>query len=98
MKNENIFLNNRAVLKISGPNYLTFLTDSKTDKIGTNTTPTDTVSISDDDLGDRWLEFNFIIDPDSGGTTLMICDGDDGRAIIQNGSEVFPYGSKIELH
>ena len=31
-------------------------------------------------------------------TEVLCFDGDDGRAIIQNGSEVFPYGSKIELH
>ena len=33
MKNENIFLNNRAVLKISGPNYLTFLNNILTSDI-----------------------------------------------------------------
>ena len=83
LANEKGVLTINALGSAAATNYLTFLTDSKTDKIGTNTTPTDTVSISDDDLGDRWLEFNFIIDPDSGGTTLMICDGDDGRAIAK---------------
>jgi folate-binding protein YgfZ len=33
MKNENIFLSNRAVLKISGPNYLTFLNNILTSDI-----------------------------------------------------------------
>ncbi|MDA9674500.1 hypothetical protein N9T99_01735, partial [Alphaproteobacteria bacterium] len=33
MKNENIFLNNRAVLKISGANYLTFLNNILTSDI-----------------------------------------------------------------
>ena len=33
MKNENIFLNNRAVLKISGPNFLTFLNNILTSDI-----------------------------------------------------------------
>ena len=33
MKNENIFLNNRAVLKISGPNCLTFLNNILTSDI-----------------------------------------------------------------
>jgi len=33
MKNENIFLNNRAVLKISGPNYLIFLNNILTSDI-----------------------------------------------------------------
>ena len=61
--------------------YLTFLTDSKTHKIGTNTAPSDTVSISDDDLGDKWLKFEFIIDPETNGATLIIADGDDGKAI-----------------
>ena len=31
-------------------------------------------------------------------TKVLYFDGDDGRAIIQNGSEVFPYGSKVELY
>ena len=83
LANESGVLTVNALGSAAATNYLTFLTDSKTDKIGTNTAPSDTVSISDDDLGDKWLEFNFIIDPDTTGTTLMICDGDDGRAIAK---------------
>ena len=83
LANESGVLTVNALGSAAATDYLTFLTDSKTDKIGTNTAPSDTVSISDDDLGDKWLEFNFIIDPDTTGTTLMICDGDDGRAIAK---------------
>ena len=83
-----VFLANEAGVLTVNPlgsaaatDYLTFLTDSKTHKIGTNTAPSDTVNISDDDLGDKWLKFDFIIDPETNGTTLIICDGDDGKAI-----------------
>lgn len=31
-------------------------------------------------------------------TEVLYFDGDDGRAIIKNESEVFRYGSRIELH
>ena len=31
-------------------------------------------------------------------TEGLYFDGDGGKAIIKNGSEVFPYGSRIELH
>jgi len=81
LANESGVLTVNPLGSAAATDYLTFLTDSKTHKIGTNTVPSDTVSISDDDLGDKWLKFEFIIDPETNGATLIIADGDDGKAI-----------------
>ena len=62
-------------------NYLTFKADQYTQKIGVINTPGDKLNIDSEDLTDKWLDFNFVIDPDSQGATLMICDADDGKCI-----------------
>lgn len=65
----------------SAGDYLTFKADQYTQKIGVINTPGDKLNIDSEDLTDKWLDFNFVIDPDSQGTTLMICDADDGKCI-----------------
>tara|TARA_R100001463_G_scaffold101528_1_gene155981 strand:- start:4670 stop:9616 length:4947 start_codon:yes stop_codon:yes gene_type:complete len=70
-----------ALGSASAPNYLSFVADPYTHKVGTNITPADTISKDDFDLTDRWLDFNFVIDPDTQGVVLMVCDADDGKCI-----------------
>jgi len=66
--------------------YLTFDTDLYTDKVGVSTnygasSPADALNSGEVDFSDKWLDFNFVLDPDSQGATLMICDASDGKCL-----------------
>jgi len=75
----------------ASPDFLTFVADKFTHKIGVSvietpnsagtTTPADKKASTEIDFTDKWLDFNFVIDPDSQGATLMICDADDGKCL-----------------
>ena len=67
-----------------GTSYLSWLSCPVGDKVGIATTPTDFKYMADDaDLSDKWLDFNFVIDPNSQGCNLVITDAEDGKALYR---------------
>ena len=75
----------------ASPDFLTFVADKFTHKVGVSvietsnsagtSTPADKKASAEIDFTDKWLDFNFVIDPDSQGATLMVCDASDGKCL-----------------